>query len=86
MKSSLQCTIFQRLVAPQRRLIDETGYEYSMASPEITLEAVSAASDIPAADWDACANPKADPNSLDNLDTLASPGGASDSSARSKSA
>src|SRR5437773_1715357 len=43
-----------------------------MASSEITLEAVPSASDIPAAEWDACANPKADPNSLENLDTLAS--------------
>ena len=29
-----------------------------MASSEITLEAVPSVSDIPAADWDACANPK----------------------------
>src|SRR3982074_514144 len=50
-----------------------------MASSEITLEAVPSASDIPAAEWDACANPKADPNSLENLDTLASPGAAGDS-------
>ena len=45
-----------------------------MASSEITLEAVSAVSDIPPAEWDACANPKPDPDSLENLDTLASPG------------
>ena len=50
-----------------------------MASSEITLEAVPSASDIPAAEWDACANPKGDPNSLENLDTLASPGAAGDS-------
>jgi len=31
-----------------------------MASPEITLEAVSSISAIPAAEWDACANPGAD--------------------------
>src|SRR3954454_8460386 len=49
-----------------------------MASSEITLEAVPSASDIPAAEWDACANPKPDPNSLDNLDPLDSPGAASD--------
>ena len=45
-----------------------------MASSEITLEAVPAVSDIPPAEWDACANPKPDPDSLENLDTLASPG------------
>src|SRR5258708_554104 len=44
-----------------------------MASSEITLESVPAVSDIKAADWDACANPRPDPNSLENLDTLASP-------------
>ncbi len=49
-----------------------------MASSEITLEAVPAASDINAAEWDACANPKPDPNSLDNLDTLAAGGLQSD--------
>ena len=43
-----------------------------MASPEITLEAVPAISDIRAEDWDACANPRPDPDSLENLDTLAS--------------
>ena len=48
--------------------------EFSMASSEITLEAVPSATDIPAAEWDACANPKPDPDSLENLDTLASPG------------
>src|SRR6201991_183005 len=45
-----------------------------MASSEITLEAVSAASDIKAAEWNACANPKPDPDSLKNLDTLAANG------------
>ena len=34
---------------------------------------------IPAAEWDACANPRPDPNSLDNLDTLASGHPAADS-------
>src|SRR5947209_13911319 len=52
-----------------------------MASSEITLEAVPAVSDIKAEEWDACANPRRDPNSLDNLDTLASPGAANDSTA-----
>src|SRR5256884_7885145 len=42
-----------------------------MASSEITLEAVPSVSDIPAADWDACANPKPDPAPLENLDPLA---------------
>ena len=46
--------------------------ESSMASSEITLEAVSSVSQIPAADWDACANPISLPG-LDGLDTLASP-------------
>ena len=50
-----------------------------MASSEITLEAVPSASDIKAADWDACANPKPDPNSLENLDTLAASGSQGDS-------
>src|ERR1700704_5368881 len=44
-----------------------------MASSEITLEAVSSVSQIPAADWDACANPAVEPG-LETLDTLASPG------------
>ena len=44
-----------------------------MDSSEITLEAVSSVSQIPAADWNACANPVAGCGSLDDLDTLASP-------------
>src|SRR3984957_20697639 len=43
-----------------------------MASSEITLEAVSSINQIAARDWDACANPASDPDSLDGLDTLAS--------------
>jgi predicted N-acyltransferase len=43
-----------------------------MASSEITLEAVASASQIPAEDWDACANPLPEPAGLDGLDTLAS--------------
>jgi predicted N-acyltransferase len=43
-----------------------------MASSEITLEAVSSASQIPAEEWDACANPLSSPASLNGLDTLAS--------------
>ncbi|MGA9090839.1 MAG: GNAT family N-acetyltransferase [Bradyrhizobium sp.] len=42
-----------------------------MDSSEITLEAVSSVSQIPAEDWDACANPAPDPGSLSGLDTLA---------------
>src|SRR6478735_54910 len=42
----------------------------SMDSAEITLEAVPSAGDVPAAEWDACANPVPDPNSLQSLDTL----------------
>src|SRR4249920_2883645 len=55
-----------------------------MASSEITLEAVPSASDIPAAQWDACANPQADPDSLENLDTLASSAATGDSCPDSK--
>ncbi|MHC2334104.1 putative N-acyltransferase [Bradyrhizobium sp. USDA 4454] len=51
---------------------------FSMASSEITLEAVADVGAIPAAEWDACANPKADAGSIHNLDTLASPGSAGD--------
>jgi len=46
LKSLLQCTIFR--VRPQRS---------SMASSEITLEAVPSVSNIQAEDWDACASP-----------------------------
>src|SRR4029079_17906855 len=57
-----------------------------MASSEITLEAVPSASDIPAAEWDACASPKADPDNLENLDTLAYSGSATDACRNSKPA
>src|SRR6476661_4014716 len=53
-----------------------------MDSSEITLEAVPSVGDIPAAEWDACANPGRDPAALENLDTLA----AKDSCAASKPA
>ena len=53
--------------------------EFSMASSEIILEAVPSVTDIPAAEWDACAHPKLDPDRLENLDTLASPGASGDS-------
>jgi uncharacterized protein len=43
-----------------------------MASSEISLEAVSSVSQIPADEWDACANPLAGFGSLNGLDTLAS--------------
>ena len=49
-----------------------------MASSEITLEAVPSVSDIKAADWDACANPKPNPDSPESLDTLAAGGFQSD--------
>jgi uncharacterized protein len=54
-----------------------------MDSSEITLEAVSSVSQIAAEDWDACANPPADPDGLDGLDTLASSTRATDSRATS---
>ena len=50
-----------------------------MASSEITLEAVSSVSQITAEEWDACANPRPDPGSLDGLDTTASSNAAGDS-------
>jgi uncharacterized protein len=50
-----------------------------MDSSEITLESVPSVGDIPAAEWDACANPAVDPDSLEGLDTLASGPLASDS-------
>src|ERR1700741_1386253 len=45
--------------------------QYSMDSSEITLEAVSSVSQVPAEDWDVCANPAPSPATFDGLDTLA---------------
>src|ERR1700681_4527517 len=45
-----------------------------MASSEITLESLPPVSQIPAEEWDACANPAPEPSSLNGLDTLASSG------------
>ena len=56
----------------------------SMASSEITLEAVPSVGDVPADEWDACANPPASPNGFNGLDALASPGSAGASCADSK--
>jgi len=56
-----------------------------MASSEITLEAVSSISQIPAEDWNACANPTPDIHSLNGLDTLASSNATTDSCAGSTS-
>jgi predicted N-acyltransferase len=42
-----------------------------MDSSEITLEAVSSISQVPAGDWDACANPASHIDGLDALETLA---------------
>src|SRR6266705_7154941 len=42
-----------------------------MASSEITLESLPSVSEIPAADWDACANPSRQRTGLNSLDTLA---------------
>src|SRR5258707_3982619 len=44
-----------------------------MASSEITLESLPSVSEIPAADWDACANPSPERAGLNGLDTLAVP-------------
>src|ERR1700721_2003803 len=57
-----------------------------MASSEITLEAVSSISQIPAEDWNACANPTPDTGSLNGLDTLASSSATTDSCTGSASA
>ena len=54
-----------------------------MASSEIILEAVSSVSQIPAEDWDACANPRPDPGADNGLERLASPGSAGYSCANS---
>src|SRR6478672_9545684 len=56
-----------------------------MASSEITLEAVSSISQIPAEDWNACANPPPNIHGLNGLDTLASPGSTTKSCAGSAS-
>src|SRR6202048_550172 len=56
-----------------------------MDSSEITLEAVSSVSQIPAEDWDACANPAAAPG-RNGLDAPASPGTAGHSGAGSNAA
>ena len=56
-----------------------------MASSEITLEAVSSISQIPAEDWNACANPTPDIHGLNGLDTLASSNATTDSCAGSTS-
>ena len=85
LKSALRCTIFARRWSPSRWLIVKRDpSEFLMASSEITLEALPSVSDIPAAEWDACANPRPDPNSLANLDTLASGHPAADSCTDSK--
>lgn len=58
----------------------------SMAPSEIILEAVSSVSQIPAEDWDACANPIVEQASLNGLDVLASSNTASEACAASISA
>src|SRR3979409_2609670 len=55
-----------------------------MALSEITIEAVSSASTIPAGEWDACSSQKADPENLETLDTLASPVTSGDSCRNSR--
>src|SRR5580700_10340615 len=57
-----------------RLIVTRDRFKSSMASSELTLEAVSSVSQIPAAEWDACANPAPDPGSLNGPDTLAPPG------------
>src|ERR1700744_3789126 len=50
-----------------------------MASSEIILEAVPSVSDIAADEWNACANPERNPDSIGRLDTLALPAAPGDS-------
>src|SRR5436189_491862 len=50
-----------------------------MASSEIILEAVSSVSQIPAEDWDACANPRPGPGARNGRDRSALPDPASNS-------
>jgi predicted N-acyltransferase len=68
----VQCTIFVFGHHARWLIAAMTGSLSSMASSEISLEAVSSASQIPADEWDVCANPRAGPSSLNGLDTLAS--------------
>ena len=64
LKSRAQCTIFGDVGHHARWLIAARDrFRSSMASSEISLEAVSSVSQIPAADWDACANPQIGPDS-----------------------
>src|SRR5450759_4276649 len=63
-------------------IVTRDRFKSSMDSSEITLEAVSSVSQIPAEDWDACANPASDP---DSVDTPASPTTASHSCVSSTS-
>jgi predicted N-acyltransferase len=62
-------------------IVTRDRFQSSMDSSEITFEAVSAVSQIPAEDWDACANPISLPDSLHGFDTLASPNTATESCA-----
>ncbi len=66
-------------------IVTRDRFKASMDSSEITLEAVSSVSQIPAGDWDACANPAPCPVGLEDLDTLA-PLDATGSGAGSKAA
>jgi len=52
-------------------IVTRDRFKSSMDSSEITLEAVSSVSQVPAEDWDACANPAPSPDTFDGLDTLA---------------
>src|SRR3981189_1154281 len=66
-------------------IVTRDRFKSSMDSSEITFEAVSSVSQIPAEDWDACANPASSPDTFDGVDTLPSPGAAADSCAGSAS-
>src|ERR1700704_4797877 len=64
-------------------IVTRDRFKSSMDSSEITFEAVSSVSQIPAEDWDACANPASSPYTFDGVYTLPSPGAAADSCAGS---
>jgi hypothetical protein len=62
-------------------IVTRDRFKQSMAPSEITLEAVSSVSRIPAAEWDACANPSLHPLRSNGFDVSASGGNTGNSNA-----
>jgi predicted N-acyltransferase len=60
-------------------IVTRDRFKLSMDSSEITLEAVSSVSQIPAEEWDACANPRPNSGTFDGSGALASSDTADDS-------